>query len=300
MRIRQLEYLVALKKYGSFLKTSQELYVTQPSISTAIKELEEELGYSLLNRNNKGIAFTAEGEIVFEKAERILAEIYDIKNLCKEKIQLPYSSMKIGYNTRFVSALSINVFLELQKSYPAFNIALYHEQLDTIISQLQEQCIDIGILQIDSVDEAESLHKIQEAGLAWIELMCDELVFIVNQQHPCSKKHSVTLREILQYPYVTAKSSVSDSLKSLFIENGYAQNIIYLNDKKGVLSFIQNATATTYMANHHPDCAGFTVLSVADIPFRYRLIWLQRVHERTMTEELLLQSFFEQCKKIVG
>lgn len=297
MRIRQLEYLVALKKYGSFLKTSEELYVTQPSISTAIKELEEELGYSLLNRTNKGITFTSEGEIVFEKAKHILTEVHAIQNLRKEKQQLPYNNMKVSYNSRFVSALSINVFLELQKSYPAFNIALCHANIDAIISQLKENLIDIGILQIDSVDEEESFSMIRQEGLWFTELMCDELVFIVNHQHPLSKKRSATLQEILQYPYVTAKSCVSTSLKVLFQEHGYQQNIIYLDDKKGVLSFIQHSTATTYMAGQHPDCTGFTMLSVTDVPFRYRLIWLQRKPEQTVTEKILLDSFLAQCKK---
>ena len=69
MRLNQFEYLLALQRHGNFSRAAEELYVTQPSISVAIRELEEELGYALLLRSKKGVSFTAEGLIVLEKAD---------------------------------------------------------------------------------------------------------------------------------------------------------------------------------------------------------------------------------------
>ena len=64
MRLTQLQYLLEIKKQGSISKAAQHLYIAQPSMSAAIKELEEELGYELMKRSKKGVTFTSLGEQV--------------------------------------------------------------------------------------------------------------------------------------------------------------------------------------------------------------------------------------------
>ena len=67
MRLNQFQYLLSLAEHGSFSKAAQELFVAQPSISQAIKEMEEELGILILRRSNKGISFTPQGKVVLAK-----------------------------------------------------------------------------------------------------------------------------------------------------------------------------------------------------------------------------------------
>ena len=81
MRLNQFQYLLSLAEHGSFSKAAQELFVAQPSISQAIKEMEEELGILILRRSNKGISFTPQGKVVLEKAQNIMDEIDSLKLL---------------------------------------------------------------------------------------------------------------------------------------------------------------------------------------------------------------------------
>ena len=74
MRLTQLQYLLEIKKQGSISKAAQHLYIAQPSMSAAIKELEEELGYELMKRSKKGVTFTSLGEQVIEKAVVIIGD----------------------------------------------------------------------------------------------------------------------------------------------------------------------------------------------------------------------------------
>lgn len=83
MRLNQFQYLLSLAEHGSFSKAAQELFVAQPSISQAIKEMEEELGILILRRSNKGISFTPQGKVVLEKAQNIMDEIDSLKLLAQ-------------------------------------------------------------------------------------------------------------------------------------------------------------------------------------------------------------------------
>ena len=81
MRISQFEYLVSLEKYKSFSKTAQHIFVAQSSISQAVKELEDEMGFMIIRRSNKGISFTPQGKLVLDKAKKIMQEIESLEEM---------------------------------------------------------------------------------------------------------------------------------------------------------------------------------------------------------------------------
>ena len=90
MRLNQLEYFVAIDKYGSFSKAAEALYIAQPSISRAIKDLETELGFQLIKRTGTHILLTEEGKLVLEKAKAMLQLKNDIASI-KTNLSLPAS-----------------------------------------------------------------------------------------------------------------------------------------------------------------------------------------------------------------
>ena len=72
MRLNQLKFLVELNKYKTISETAKKLYISQPSLSTAIKELEEELGFAIIERSNRGVEFTKRGEIVLKYSRDVM------------------------------------------------------------------------------------------------------------------------------------------------------------------------------------------------------------------------------------
>ena len=85
MRLSQLKFLVELKKHKTISETAQSLYVSQPSLSTAIKELEEELGFNIIERSNKGIQFTKRGEIVLKYSRDVMQAVNSIERLGRKQ-----------------------------------------------------------------------------------------------------------------------------------------------------------------------------------------------------------------------
>ena len=86
--ISQLHLLLSLEKYGSFSKAAKEMFLSQPYISATIKDLEDEVGFQIVERSNRGVHFTLQGTLVLEKAHTILDEmdaIYKLRSSAVEK-----------------------------------------------------------------------------------------------------------------------------------------------------------------------------------------------------------------------
>ena len=96
MRLNQFRFLDALKKYGTISRAAEQMYISQPSLSAAIKELEEELGFEVVTRTRKGVVFTALGEQVLEHSKRILQEVEEIQNLSGKADRMYQGSLSIG------------------------------------------------------------------------------------------------------------------------------------------------------------------------------------------------------------
>ena len=95
MQLNQLDYLLALSREGSYQKAAKRLHVSQSTISMAIKNLEDELDYLLVQRSSKGISFTEKGKLVLEKAAAIDTELQELLNLKNTFLDNPFSITRV-------------------------------------------------------------------------------------------------------------------------------------------------------------------------------------------------------------
>ena len=117
MQLNQLQFLLALSKEGSYLKTAKRLNVSQSTISMAIKNLEDELNYQIVQRSNKGISFTEKGQQVLEIAALIdmdIRELLNLKNTFLDEMsgKVFIAGASHGYNLQLV-----DLIIQLQKQY---------------------------------------------------------------------------------------------------------------------------------------------------------------------------------------
>ena len=100
MQLNQFKFLIAVDKYGSISKAAQELYISQSTISLSLINLEEELGYVLLNRSKRGVTFTPEGKEVLKRAyeiQNVLDSLKDITGSSEEIITTALPSFTISF-----------------------------------------------------------------------------------------------------------------------------------------------------------------------------------------------------------
>lgn len=245
MRLTQLQYLLEIKKHGSITKAAQHLYIAQPSMSAAIKELEHELGYELIKRSKKGAEFTVLGEQVIEKASHIMQEIEEIRLL--DSIQEGSIQGRIFFSAipSICDSFLLEMLIQLKGQYPNLYILLEENDAGSIVEQLRRRETDLGIVMICNNEEERYLREIEKNQLEFLELYQDEMCFLVGQKNPYYSKDYVTMDEILKCPYVYYKNSLTEEDIQFFERYCKIENLetIRMKDKESVKKYVMYSNA---------------------------------------------------------
>ena len=204
MRFEQLECLLAVEETGSFVGAAQKLFLTQQAVSMSMKQLEQEMGQTILIRENKKIIFTPFGEEVvafsrkmlhdrdkfLEHAHTRVAETEALQiNICSNSCVANMTLPEIVYN------------LETQKRKATFKIA-QAESLDSILRHVQSGKKDIGLVSMNG-EELERKFAAYEEELQLDILARDELVAVINRKDYTGKQEYVELEDYLQNYFKT-------------------------------------------------------------------------------------------------
>ncbi len=157
MNLQQLEYIIALERYGRFLTAAEKCFVTQATLSMMIKKLEEELDVIIFDRRKHPIVPTEAGKRIIDQAKIILKEIGRIKETAKELKGELSGELKIGIIPTLAPYL-LPLFLgDFIKKYPRIKLKISEYTTQTIISRLQDLSLDAGILatplNVDNLQE---------------------------------------------------------------------------------------------------------------------------------------------------
>lgn len=198
MTIRQILFFITLARLGSFTKAANELYMTQPGLSYAIKQMEAELEVSLFNRNDKGVSLTRFGETFLPYAKRVLEE-FDSGISAISEFKSPFSGkVNIIYIVTFTVDIIPNILREFysHERHKRIDIGLTAVQTTAeVIEQLRNGKADI-CLSYNEPENAESVRICKQ-----------ELVLVVPSGHPLAEKETVSLREIDGEPMIFCLSS---------------------------------------------------------------------------------------------
>ncbi len=218
MKLIQLEYFCAVSRCQSITQAASELYVTQPAISTAIRELEKEFSVNLFVRSKNRLSLTREGELFYHKAKDLLSyaeqtsqQLYDLSG-----IALP---VKIGIPPLLSTIFFPDMLLEFQQKYPQIPTELFEYGSVRAASLVQEDALDVALANMNFPD-------ISKAGS--FRFFTDQLVFCVAPGHSLAGKKELTLAELKDEPIImyNVDSVQNQTLASLFEEQGMKPHII--------------------------------------------------------------------------
>ncbi len=234
MQLTQLEYLIAVEKYGSISRAAREMYTSQSSISTSIKNLETELGVELLRRGPKGVNITEEGRYILESAKIINRHMEDIKSV-RRKIdgQIKGNVVAGGEGYCCMNILG-NTAMALKERYPEIQVTLKGSNQRQIFSDLSDGAMDMGVFQINKFTSKYVRAKIENKHLACWDILKSHLVVGVSRSHPLYGRDKVTVEDLIPYEIVTGFARAEDLIYwSLFCEmqkRGYTRPITCLGD----------------------------------------------------------------------
>lgn len=164
MNLRDLGYLLALAEHRHFGRAADASFVSQPTLSTQIKKLEEQLDGQLVERNSRQVLLTPLGEQVAQRARTILAQVEAIKELARQSKQQDFGTLALGVFPTLGPYWLAHVVPRVVERFPKLQLLLVEEKTETLIEQLAMGKIDVAVLAkpVDN-DQFESLPLFDES-----------------------------------------------------------------------------------------------------------------------------------------
>ena len=169
MTLQQLEYILAVARYGHFGRAAEACNVTQPTLSAMIGKLEEEIGAKLFDRNRQPICPTPVGERVVQQAREVLEQADSIKDIVLEEKQSLGGVFRVGILPTIAPYLLPRFFPQMMKKYPTLDIRVREMKTYQIKDALLQGDIDAGILAtIEGLEEYEQTTLFYEKYIGYV------------------------------------------------------------------------------------------------------------------------------------
>lgn len=201
MTLQQLKYVVTVADKGTISSAAKELFISQPSLTNAIKELEEEMQITIFNRTNKGIIVSNEGNEFLAYARQVLEQF----NLLEEKfLNVKKQSPRFSVSTQHYS-FAVNAFVDVIREFGGnnYDFTIRETQTYEIIDDVSRLKSEIGILYTSSKNEEVIMKIIKQNGLVFEKLFIAKPHVFISSKHPLAKFDIITLEDLEEYPYLS-------------------------------------------------------------------------------------------------
>ncbi len=198
MTLQQLKYLIAVATKGTISEAAKTLYISQPSLTASIKELEREMGITIFSRTNKGVVLTPDGEEFLGYARQVVEQT----NLIREK----YHGKAAGKHLFCVSAqhysFAVEAFVDLLRELGGdeYDFRIRETQTYEIIEDVVHLRSEVGVLYLNPFNQTVLRKTIKENDLTFTPLFVAKPHVFVGCGNPLAKKQTVTLEDLDPYP----------------------------------------------------------------------------------------------------
>jgi len=214
MTLQQLKYVIGVSEIGSLNKAAEILYVSQPSLTTAIKDIENEFNVKLFNRSSKGISLTNEGKEFVQHARQIYAQyeslLDDFDPSKKRKKKFAVSCQHFSF--------CVKSFINLVNKYKKNNSSAEYEfeinetRTLTVIEDVANMRSEIGILNLSNFNRSHILKVLKSNELEFNSLVFCKTYVYLWKKHPLAKKEFITFDELKEYPVLMFDQNAMSSL----------------------------------------------------------------------------------------
>ncbi|OTO01304.1 LysR family transcriptional regulator [Enterococcus sp. 5B3_DIV0040] len=296
MRLQQLIYFEKIIEKGSINEAAKALFLTQPSLSNALKELESEMNVQLVIRNKQGIIPTSEGREFLIYCRQILDQV----NLLEEKFKNE-SLRKQNFSVSAQHyAFVVHAFVELLRTVNSdeYSFTLRETETENIFDDLTSFKSELGVLYLNAFNQQVMLKLFKEKGLVFTPLFEAKPHVFVSRSNPLVAKKSLTLTDLEDYPYLSYEQGETNSFY-------FSEEILSTWDRKKNIKVSDRATIFNLMVGLN----GYTISSgiisselnddkIVAIPLEYDdIITIGWLKQEQLELSLLAQAYLELLKE---
>lgn len=264
MDIRHLNYFLEVARQKSFTKAAQALYITQPSISKTVKNLEEELGVTLLDRYGKKVELTDAGEVFARQAQEIVNSFHNLSSELDDLMHLKKGHIRIGLPPMIGASFFPRVIGEFYKQYPNITIQLFEDGGKKVEKDVVSGALDIGVTVLPADDSL----------LDGYVFVTESLKVVLHPTHPLAGEEEIRLSALREDAFILFREdfTLHDRIIGACQKAGYQPRIIY---ESAQWDLISNMVAAGLGVALMPEtiCRELDVEEVCILPLHERIPW---------------------------
>jgi DNA-binding transcriptional LysR family regulator len=281
MDLNQLKYFVSVVDHMSFSKAAEKLHISQPSLSKAIKNLERDLGFQIIERNTRNSRLTEAGEVLYGRAIHLLSEMAIVKKEMEEVKLIGKGELQIGM-IESVKYWIPKVISRYNKNFPEMHIRLM-EVLggDAVKNSLKKYQTHAIITN----------QQIKEVDIETVPLYKERLVLVLHENHPLAARESITLKELEQDSFIisTEGFQTREDILHAFELEGIVPTIKYEIERfETALSLVsENLGIALIPENYLQGPYDFSIISkIIDSPALERTVYLTYMKNRYVSPSI--------------
>lgn len=249
MTLTQLNYAIVIARESSINKAAKKLFLSQPSLSAAIRDLEAELGIKLFLRTNRGISITPEGEEFIGYARQVIEQYSLIQSRYIEKKNI---RKKFSVSTQHYT-FAVHAFVALVQQFDSdeYEFAIHETKTFEVIESVKSFRSEIGILALNRENHTILSRLFYDYNLEYHEIMSCGIYVYLWKGHPLAQKELISMSELDDYPCLIFEQGEHNSFH-------FAEEVLSSYDYRRVIRVDDRATMLNLMIglNGYTLCSG--------------------------------------------
>ena len=301
MNIQQLRYVVAIANSGTFREAAEKMYVSQPSLSISVRDLEKELGFKIFRRTSSGTFLTRRGMEFYEKAQE-LVKGFDIfqnqyANPEEEKDEFSIASQHYDFLPPTITAFS--------ERYPDYkNFRIFESTTVQILDEVAQGHSEIGIIYLNNQNKKGIMQRVEKLGLEVIELIPFHTHIYIREGHPLAQKEELVMEDLADLPTVRFTQEKDEYLyySENFVDTSASSQMFNVTDRATLNGILERtdayATGSGFLDSDSVN--GITVIRLKD-NLDNRMVYVKREEVELSQDGTLfvevMQEYFNQKRK---
>lgn len=265
MNIQQLRYVVAIANSGTFREAAEKMYVSQPSLSISVRDLEKELGFKIFRRTSSGTFLTRRGMEFYEKAQE-LVKGFDVfqnqyANPEEEKKEFSISSQHYDFLPPLITQFSV--------LYPDNkNFRIFESTTVQILDEVAQGHSELGIIYLNKQNTKGIMQRVDKLGLEVIDLIPFQTHIYLRKGHPLAKKESLVMEDLAHLPTVRFTQEKDEYLyySENFVDTSSSSQLFNVTDRATLNGILERtdayATGSGFLDSQSVN--GITVIPLID------------------------------------
>lgn len=301
MNIQQLRYVVAIANSGTFREAAEKMYVSQPSLSISVRDLEKELGFKIFRRTSSGTFLTRRGMEFYEKSQE-LVKGFDIfqnqyANPEEEKDDFSVASQHYDFLPPTITAFS--------ERYPDYkNFRIFESTTVQILDEVAQGHSEIGIIYLNNQNKKGIMQRVEKLGLEVIELIPFHTHIYLREGHPLAQKEELVMEDLADLPTVRFTQEKDEYLyySENFVDTSASSQMFNVTDRATLNGILERtdayATGSGFLDSDSVN--GITVIRLKD-NLDNRMVYVKREEVELSQAGTLfvevMQEYFDQKRK---